>query len=141
MEDYLTVVQVILLGPVVRRNNRFDILQNMTFDRTTYGSFVIQPPDPEVVQDRIFYHYVREACIKAAIGKSGYYFNNVFVVSTHSRLYIQMSGASNKMDECWPTTKDMWLAFNLKRASKSHMNIKVYLGLGYKQKKLVQQTK
>ena len=135
VEDYLTVVQIILLGPVVRRTNKFDIIQNMVIDRTSYGSFLIQPPDPELNQERISYHYVRDACIKAAIGKTGYYSNNVFVVGTHSKLYIQFSGASNKMEECGPTTKDMWLAFNRKRASKSHMNIKVYMALGYKQTK------
>ena len=128
-------MQVILLGPVVRLTNRFDILQNMIFDRTSYGSFLIQPPDPEVNQDRISYHYVREACIKAAIDKTGYYCNNVFVVGTHRKFYIQFSGASNKMEECGPATKDMWSAFNRKRASKNHMNIKVYLALGYKQTK------
>ena len=76
VEDYLTVVQIILLGPVVRRTNKFDIIQNMVIDRTSYGSFLIQPPDPELNQERISYHYVRDACIKAAIGKTGYYSNN-----------------------------------------------------------------
>ena len=135
VEDYLTVLHVTLLGPVVRRTNRFEIMQNMIFDRTSYGTFLVQPPDPEESGERISYHFVREMCIKAAIGKNGNYCNNIFVVGTHSKLFIQFNGASNKMEECGPTTKDMWLAFNRKRVSKGHMNIKVSLALGYKQTK------
>ena len=140
VEDYLTVLHVTLMGPVVRRTNRFDIMQNMIFDRTSYGTFLIQPPDPDESGERISYHFVREMCIKAAIGKNGYYSNNIFVVGTHSKLYIQFNGASNKMEECGPTTKDMWLAFNRKRVSKGHMNIKISLALGYKQKKTTSAT-
>ena len=39
VEDYLTVVQETRLGPVILRTNKFDIIQNMVIDRTSYGSF------------------------------------------------------------------------------------------------------
>ena len=134
-KEYLTAVQVILLGPVVCWTNKFDFVQNMIFDRTSCDFFVVQQPDPNENPELISYHYLREMCIKAAIGKTGYYYNNIVVVGTQNKLYIQVNNTSNKIEQCGPTTKDMCLEFNRKRVSKSHMNINVYLALGYKQKK------
>ena len=39
------------------------------------------------------------------------------------------------MEDCGTTTSDIWLVFNRRRKSKRHMNIKVYLGLGYRHPK------
>ena len=39
VKDYLTVLRITLMGLVVRSTNRFDIMQNMIFDRTSYGTF------------------------------------------------------------------------------------------------------
>ena len=86
-------------------------------------------------KSRVSYDYVREMCMKAAIGKGGYYSKDIFLVGVNSKLYIKSNGVSNNVQECGPTTKEMWLAFNAKRASRRHMNIKVCLCLGYKQRK------
>ena len=74
-------------------------------------------------------------CIKAAIGKGVYYSKDIFVVGVNSKLYIKSNGVSNNVQECGPTTGEMWLAFNAKRVSRRHMNIKMCLCLGYKQRK------
>ena len=73
-------------------------------------------------------------CMKSAIGKSGYYSNHIFVVWLHRKLYIQVNGGINNIKECGTTTSDTWLAFSRRRISKRHMNVQIYLPLGYKQK-------
>ena len=137
VEDYMTVINVVLLGPVARRKNNHGIVSNMVFDRTSFAHFIIQPPtmDSDEIPEQITFHFIREMCMKNAIGKSGYYSNNIFVVGVYSKLYIQVHGGTNNMEECGPSTSDMWLAFNRRRSSKKHMNIKIYLGLGYKLKR------
>ena len=71
-------------------------------------------------------------CIKTAIGKTAYYSKNIFVVDIQSKLFIQISWIMNIIEECGPTMKKIWLAFNSRCLTKKHMDIKVYLVLGYK---------
>ena len=135
VEDHLTVIQVLLMGPVARRTSQYGIVQNIVIDKTTFANFLIQPPQDPTNKSRVSYDYVREMCMKAAFGKGGYYSKDIFLVGVNSKLYIKSNGVSNNVQECGPTTKEMWLAFNAKRASRRHMNIKVCLCLGYKQRK------
>ena len=134
VDDNMTVLQVILVGPVARQTSKHGTIQNVVLDKTTYGNFIIQPPD-DPDSDRLSYHYIREMCIKQAIGKNGYYAKDTFVVGVNSKLFIRANGNSNIADECGPSTAEMWLAFNQRRASAKHMNIKVNLCLGFKQRK------
>ena len=111
VDDNMTVLQVILVGPVARQTTKHGTIKNVVLDKATYGNFIIHPPDnPD--SDRLSYHYIREMCIKQAIGKNGYYANNIFVVGVNSKLFIRANGNSNIADECGPSTAEMWLAFN-----------------------------
>ena len=136
VDDNMTVLQVILVGPVARQTSKHGTIQNVVLDKTTYGNFIIHPPD-DPDSDRLSYHYIRQKCIKQAIGKNGYYAKDTFVVGVNSKLFIRANGNSNIADECGPSTAEMWLAFNQRRTTVKHMNIKVNLCLGYKQRKTV----
>ena len=111
------------------------IAQNIVINIITFVIFIIQPPQDPENSVYVLYDYMQEIWTKAAIGKSGYYAKDVFVVGFNSKLFIKANGVSNIAQECGPTTRKMRLAFNVKRHSHHHMNIKVSLCLGYKQRK------
>ena len=73
IENHMTVMNVVFLGPVVRRKNKHGIVSNMVFDRTSFTHFIIQPPtmDSDEIPEQITFHYIREMCMTNAIGKSG----------------------------------------------------------------------
>ena len=58
VEDHMTVINVVLLGPVARRKNKHGIVSNMVFDRTSFAHFIIQPPtmDLDEIPEQITYH-------------------------------------------------------------------------------------
>ena len=42
--DHLTVLQIILMGPVAQRTSQYGIIQNIVIDKTKFANFLIQPP-------------------------------------------------------------------------------------------------
>ena len=44
VEDHLTVLQVILMGPVARRTSQYGIIQNIVIDKTTFANFFDSTP-------------------------------------------------------------------------------------------------
>ena len=57
IDNNMTVLQVILVGPVARQTSKHGTIQNVVLDKSTYVNFIIQPPDnPE--SERLSYHYV-----------------------------------------------------------------------------------
>eukprot|EP00588_Corethron_pennatum_P024101 CAMPEP_0194333134 /NCGR_PEP_ID=MMETSP0171-20130528/61666_1 /TAXON_ID=218684 /ORGANISM="Corethron pennatum, Strain L29A3" /LENGTH=97 /DNA_ID=CAMNT_0039095263 /DNA_START=55 /DNA_END=345 /DNA_ORIENTATION=- len=61
IDDNMTVLQVILSGPVARQTSKHNTIQNVVLDKSTYANFIIQPPD-DIDSERLSYHYVREMC-------------------------------------------------------------------------------
>lgn len=43
VEDHMTVINVVLLGPVARRKNKHGIVSNMVFDRTSFAHLLFSP--------------------------------------------------------------------------------------------------
>ena len=79
VKDHLTVIQVLLMGPVARRTNQYGIVQHIVIDKTTFSNFLIQPPQDPMNTSRVSYDYMRDMCMKAAIGKGGYYSKDIFL--------------------------------------------------------------